>query len=204
MTEPRRVGILAFPDMEVLDYAGPFEVFNVAGELVPGSFVVRSIAVAGRAVVARGGFTVVADATIADGALPDLLVIPGGAGSRRLLADGPLLTWVREAESHVELIASVCTGALLLGAAGLLANRPATTHHDAVDELRAASPSTKVRPGARFVRSAEHIWTSAGVSAGIDLSLHLVEHLRGPEARRVVAAEMEWGWGDSAAPRRQA
>jgi transcriptional regulator GlxA family with amidase domain len=89
---------------------------------------------------------------------------------------------------------SVCTGALVLGAAGLLERRPATTHHDAFDELAALSPTTTVVRGQRFVRSGERILTSAGVSAGVDASLHVVQQLVGQETRDRVAAEMEWMW----------
>ena len=89
---------------------------------------------------------------------------------------------------------SVCTGALVLAAAGLLEGRQATTHHGAFDELVALSPSTTVVEGRRFVQSSDRIWTSAGVSAGIDLSLHVVGLLLGEDVRNEVVEEMEWGW----------
>lgn len=189
------MAILAFDDMEVLDYAGPYEVFNVAGELGEGApFSVFSVGLTGVPAVGRGGFTVVPTYSLQDAPPPDLLVVPGGAGTRRLLADDRLLAWVKERAAEVELLLSVCTGALVLGAAGLLERRPATTHHDAYDELAAISPTTTVVRGQRFVRSAETILTSAGVSAGVDLALHAVQLLAGPATRDLVVAEMEWMW----------
>ena len=191
----RTVAILAFDDMEVLDFAGPYEVFNVAGELGEGDpFSVFSVGLTGEPAVGRGGFTVLPTYSLDDAPPPDLLVVPGGVGTRRLLKDDRALECVKERAAEVELLLSVCTGALVLGAAGLLARRRATTHHDAYDELAAISPTTQVVRGQRFVRSADTILTSAGVSAGIDLSLHAVQMLAGQETRDRTVAEMEWMW----------
>lgn len=195
MTAPRTVAILAFDDMEVLDYAGPYEVFNVAGELGEGApFSVFSVGLTGAPAVGRGGFTVQPTYSLDDAPLSDVLVVPGGAGTRPLLHDDRLIAWLRERASEVELLLSVCTGALLLGAAGLLERQSATTHHDAFDELAALSPTTTVVRGQRFVRSSERIVTSAGVSAGVDASLHVVQQLTGHETRDRTVAEMEWMW----------
>jgi transcriptional regulator GlxA family with amidase domain len=191
----RTVAILAFDDMEVLDYAGPYEVFNVAGELGEGHpFRVFSVGLTDAPAVGRGGFTVVPTYSLDDAPPPDVLVVPGGAGTRPLLKDERLLEWVRERAAEVELLLSVCTGALVLAQAGLLVRRRATTHHDAFDELAAISPTTHVVRGQRFVRAAETILTSAGVSAGVDLALHAVQLLAGPETRDRTVAEMEWMW----------
>jgi transcriptional regulator GlxA family with amidase domain len=191
----RTVAILAFDDMEVLDYAGPYEVFNVAGEVGEGNpFRVFSVGLTGAPAVGRGGFTVQPTYSLADAPPPDVLVVPGGAGTRPLLKDEGLLAWLRERAAEVELLLSVCTGSLLLAQAGLLERRRATTHHDAFDELAAISRTTHVVRGQRFVRAAETILTSAGVSAGIDLSLHAVELLAGQETRDRTAVEMEWMW----------
>jgi len=192
---PYIVAILAFDDMEVLDYAGPYEVFNVAGELSAGSFDVLSVGVTGRP-VGRGGFAVVPDFTLEDAPPSDILVVPGGRGTRGLLGDARVIAWLQSRSASTEMLLSVCTGALLLGAAGLLVDRDATTHHDAVDELAAISPRTTVRRGRRMVASTDRIRTSAGVSAGIDASLGVVEELAGPELRWRVAQEMEWMWPD--------
>jgi transcriptional regulator GlxA family with amidase domain len=195
MTSQRTVAILVFDDVEVLDFAGPYEVFNVAGELGEGSpFSVFSVGVTGAPAVGRGGFTVQPTYSIDDAPPSDLLVIPGGAGTRPLLQDERLLTWLRERGAEVEVLVSVCTGALLLGAAGLLERKSATTHHDAFDELAAISPTTHVVRGQRFVRSDERIVTSAGVSAGVDASLYVVQELTGAETRERTVSEMEWLW----------
>ncbi|MCB0879078.1 MAG: DJ-1/PfpI family protein [Thermoleophilia bacterium] len=191
----RTVAILAFDDMEVLDFAGPYEVFNVAGELGEGNpFQVFSVGLTGAPAVGRGGFTVLPTYSLDDAPPPDLLVLPGGAGTRPLVHDERLVDWIRDRAAEVELLLSVCTGALLLGAAGLLERRTATTHHDAYDELAAVSPTTKVVRGQRFVRSSDTVLTSAGVSAGVDLALHVVQLLAGQETRDRTAAEMEWMW----------
>jgi transcriptional regulator GlxA family with amidase domain len=195
MTSRRSVAILAFDDVEVLDFAGPYEVFTVAGELGEDQpFSVFSVGLTGAPAVGRGGFTVTPTYSLDDAPPPDLLVVPGGAGTRRLLHDERLLAWLRERAAEVEVLLSVCTGALVLGAAGLLDRRPATTHHDAFDELAAVSPTTTVVRGQRFVRSSERIVTSAGVSAGVDASLHVVQQLVGQQTRDRVVTEMEWMW----------
>ena len=195
MASPRTVAILAFDDMEVLDFAGPYEVFNVAGELGEGNpFSVFSVGLSGAPAVGRGGFTVLPTYSLDDAPPSDLLIIPGGAGTRPLLKDERLLTWLRERAGEVELLLSVCTGALLLGAAGLLERRSATTHHDAFDELAALSPTTTVVRGQRFVRTSERVVTSAGVSAGVDASLYVVQELAGQATRERTVTEMEWMW----------
>lgn len=194
MRTERTVGILAFDDMEVLDFAGPYEVFNVAGELTDARVRVISIGTTPGPVTGRGGFTVLPDVRIEDCAPPDILIVPGGAGTRPLLREPRIIDWVRSASEGAELVVSVCTGALLLAAAGLLDGCPATTHHEAFDELVAVSASTRIVEGVRFVQSSQRVWTSAGVSAGVDLSLHLLGLLHGPDVRDTVAAEMEWRW----------
>ena len=195
MTSPRSVAILVFDDVEVLDFAGPYEVFNVAGELGEGSpFSVFSVGLTGAPAVGRGGFTVQPAYSLDNAPPPDVLIIPGGAGTRPLLHDERLLTWLRERAAEVEVLLSVCTGALLLGAAGLLERKSATTHHDAFDELAALSPTTQVVRGQRFVRSDERIVTSAGVSAGVDASLYVVQELVGSATRERTVSEMEWMW----------
>jgi transcriptional regulator GlxA family with amidase domain len=195
VTSSRSVAILVFDDVEVLDFAGPHEVFSVAGELGEGRpFSVFSVGPTGAPVAGRGGLTVVPTYGLDDAPPADVLVVPGGAGTRRLLHDERVLAWVRERAAEVELLVSVCTGSLVLGAAGLLQRRPATTHHDAFAELREISPTTEVVRGQRFVRSSERVLTSAGVSAGIDASLHVVQQLVGQDVRDRVVSEMEWMW----------
>ena len=198
MPLPWSVQILAFDGMEVLDYAGPYEVFNVAGEVTdPSAFAVASVGVTPHP-VGRGRFAIVPDFTLDDAPRADILVIPGGRGSRALQRDERVLAWLRERSADASLLLTVCTGALVAGSAGLLAGLEATTHHSAFDELQAASPTTTVVRGRRFVRSSDRIRTSAGVSAGTDLALAVVAELAGAEAHAAVVDEMEWMWQDRA------
>ncbi|KRF34511.1 thiamine biosynthesis protein ThiJ [Nocardioides sp. Soil805] len=186
---------MAFDSMEVLDYAGPYEVFNVANEVDPTSpFEVSAIGVRAGALTGRGGFTVLPSATIAEATAPDILIVPGGSGTRPLLHEPNVIDWIRSCAEHSELVLSVCTGALVLAAAGMLDGCSATTHHGAFDELLATSPTTRVVRDQRFVQCSERVWTSGGISAGIDLSLHIVGLLSGARVRDLVVAEMEWGW----------
>lgn len=190
----RQVQILAFDGMEVLDYAGPYEVFNVAGELGHGAFSVTSVGVT-ESPTGRGGFRVVPAHGLEEAPPADLIVIPGGPGTRALMRDERMLDWVRDRAATVELVLTVCTGALIAGAAGLLDGLPSTTHHGAYDELVTVAPATTVQRGPRFVRSSDRVRTSAGVSAGVDLALAIVAELAGPGLRDAVVTEMEWaGW----------
>jgi transcriptional regulator GlxA family with amidase domain len=200
---PLNVAILAFDDMEVLDFAGPYEVFNVAADSTrPPAFYVYSVGITARPVVGRGRFTIVPRYSIGDCPGPDVLVIPGGFGTRPLLGHEGLTAWIREQAGKVQWLLSVCTGALLLAKAGLLENRPAATHHGAFDHLQLLSPSTKVVKDQRFVQSSDRIMTSGGISAGIDLALFMVEKLAGREARESTEAEMEYGWKSGRSPER--
>ena len=199
---PRRVGILAFDEMEVLDFAGPYEVFNVAGDLSspPGAFHVVTVGVRDDP-IGRGGFCVRPDHVLSEAPHLDVLVIPGGAGSRRVMKDPLALAWVRDRHADAERTLTVCTGALIAASAGLLAGHRATTHHGAYEELAAIGQGEggptgiDVAHGYRVVRSTEKLWTSAGVSAGIDLALEAVEDLSDRSLRKAVEAEMEWGDG---------
>jgi transcriptional regulator GlxA family with amidase domain len=131
--------------------------------------------------------------TIADCPPAEILVVPGGYGSRALLADGELLGWVRRRDAEAELTLSVCTGALVLGAAGLLDGLEATTHQGALDELRRWAPAATIRPEARIVDNGRII-LSGGISAGIDMSLHVVARLLGMEKAVETARYMEYDW----------
>ncbi len=189
----RNVAILIFPEVEVLDFAGPFEVFAVADELSGGTyFNTFTMAESPGSVRARNGLLVVPTHTLESAPKPQLLIIPGGAGTRPLLKKPALLEWIRHRSANAELVASVCTGALVLAQAGLLANLAATTHHENLDELAALSPSTEVRRGVKFVDNGR-LLTSAGISAGIEQSLHIVARLHGREFADRVARYMEYG-----------
>ena len=193
MTTPRNVAILVFDDVEVLDFAGPYEVFNVAGETTnPTAYYVYAVGITNQPVIGRGKFMVTPRYSINDCPQADILVIPGGFGTRPLLKHEPLIAWIADQAGKVEWLLSVCTGALLLAQAGVLKNSPATTHHGAFDRLQQISPTTQVIKDQRFVQASDRIMTSGGISAGIDLSLYLVEKLTGPEALAAVVEEMEY------------
>jgi transcriptional regulator GlxA family with amidase domain len=196
MNNPRNVAILVFDDVEVLDFSGPYEVFNVAGEVRnPPPFYVYALGIADRPVLARGKFTITPRYTITDCPQADILVIPGGYGTRPLLKHPGLIAWIQDQAGKVEWLLSVCTGALLLAKAGLLEGCPATTHHAAFDHLQYLSPTTQIVKDQRFVESTPKILTSGGISAGIDLALHMVDRLVGPEAHAAVVEEMEYRVG---------
>jgi transcriptional regulator GlxA family with amidase domain len=185
------VGILVFDDVEVLDLAGPFEVFSRT-RLEPGlesrrseasaPFRVFTVARTAAPVRATGGLVVIPHHGFADVPPIDLLVVPGGFGTRALLDDPETLAWIRDTAARARRVTSVCTGALLLARAGLLEGRRATTHWGAYDRLAALGDVT-VERGVRWVE--DGVVTSAGVAAGIDAALAVVESLCG----RAVADE---------------
>jgi transcriptional regulator GlxA family with amidase domain len=182
----KTVGILIFDDVEVLDFAGPYEVFSRT-RLVAGAesrrtddsapFRVFTVACARELVTAIGGLKVMPDFAWSDAPAIDLLVVPGGFGTRALLRDEPTLAWVRSAAARASLVTSVCTGALVLAQLGLLAGRRATTHWAAHDLLASLDPSIHVDRQSRVVN--DGVVTSAGVSAGIDMAFDVVEQLCG-------------------------
>ena len=194
---PREVQVLIFDDVEVLDFAGPFEVFNVTG-LRSGSapFHVQTVGLSKAAIRARGGLQVLPSLSIDAASRCDVLVLPGGFGTRREMHNAMLLEWIRRQAESAEAVLSVCTGALLLARAGLLTDLDATTHHVAFDELAQASPSTNVLRGKRIVDNGR-IFTSAGISAGIDASLHVVSRLLGHAVAAEAAEYMEYEWRSS-------
>jgi transcriptional regulator GlxA family with amidase domain len=191
---PARVAILLFDDVEVLDFAGPFEVFGVAPGPDGGpAFEVVTTALHAGEVVARNGLRVVPTSTVAELAEIDILVVPGGFGTRREMTRPEMLDFIRAASDSAELTMSVCTGALLLGAAGLLEGRSATTHWAAIGELRALDSRAEILPDARIVDNGRLV-ISAGVSAGIDAALHVVSRLLGREVAEQTARYMQYEW----------
>jgi transcriptional regulator GlxA family with amidase domain len=191
----RRVGILVFEDVEVLDFAGPFEVFAVTAELA-GQRLFKTVLVAkdDRVVTAVNGLKVLPNETFADGHAYDLLVVPGGFGTRALVHDAEVMAWVAAQSASAEIVVSVCSGALVLATCGLLEGRRATTHHEVMHELAAIAPHTTVVRDQRYVDEGAVI-TCGGISAGIDGSLHVVRRLLGDEAAAGTAAYMEYRGG---------
>ena len=195
----RNVAILIFDEVEVLDFAGPFEVFSVTGrtrEVKP--FNVYTVAEHKGEVLARNSLSVNPRCTIHDCPPADVVIIPGGWGTRSAMNNTVIVNWIRHVAAEAELVLSVCTGALLLGKAGLLNGLEATTHHMQFDMLAQTSPTTKVVRDRRYV-DAGKVVTSGGISAGIDMSLHVVGRLLGPEAARETAEYMEYRWAGAVA-----
>lgn len=207
MTAPRlQVGILVFPDIEVLDFCGPFEVFSVTRlddtrrRDTASPFEVRLVAETLAVVVATGGLKVTPDVTLDVCPPLDVLVVPGGWGTRALLEHRPILDWIAARGAAVPTLTSVCTGALLLGRVGLLDGRRATTHWRSLDLLREVAPRTTVEDALHVVEDG-HVLTSAGISAGIDMALRVVARLYGERIARETARHMEYPYPESLARR---
>jgi len=188
----RNVAILIFDGVEVLDFAGPFEVFGVTDELCgQDMFNVFTLAESAGTVRANNGLKIVPSHTIESSPPLQLLVVPGGFGTRALLGKPALLEWLRLKAKHAELVMSVCTGALVLAKAGLLEGLRITTHHQALDLLRQLAPNSTVDASARFHDNGKFL-TAAGISAGIDCALHVVGRLVSAGAADATAEYMEY------------
>ncbi|GAA1091952.1 MULTISPECIES: GlxA family transcriptional regulator [Streptomyces violaceusniger group] len=188
-TGPLTVTVFVFPGVRLLDVTGPIEVFASANE-IGGRYRVRTVSEDGAEVITAAGTRLGADLRVDEVGEPcDVLVIPGGPEWETLIKDDAFLDVVRRLHGKARRTASVCTGAFLLAAAGLLDGRRAATHWRHARQLAERFPSVRVKPDAIFVRDGR-VMTSAGVSAGIDLSLALVEEHYGAEAARAVAKDM--------------
>lgn len=194
----RVVGILIFDDVEVLDFCGPFEVFSVARPV--GShddearlFDAVTVSETARTVSARHGLKVEPDYTIQNHPPLDILVVPGGRGTRKEMHNSALLAWIEAQDRRTELTTSVCTGAFLLAELGLLSGKRATTHWGSVPFMRETYKDVTIEENVRFVDEG-HVVTSAGISAGIDVSLHLVARLHGADVAAWTARRMEYRW----------
>ena len=195
-SQPRTVGILIFDDVEVLDFCGPFEVFSIARPLDDASddarlFQAVTIAEEDRIIHCRGDLLVQPHHTIDDHPPLDILVVPGGQGTRRERLNERLLDWIAAQNSAIELTTSVCTGAFLLAERGILDGRRATTHWASVDWMREQYPTVTMLADQRVVDEG-HVITSAGVSAGIDMALHVVGRLHGSDVAAWTARRMEY------------
>jgi transcriptional regulator GlxA family with amidase domain len=187
-----RIGVALFEGAEELDWAGPWEVLTAWASGWPDDGVeVVTLAESSGPVRCAKGLRVLPDETWESVGQLDVLVYPGGIGTRRDLADERVLDRLRSVASSGTLMTSVCTGALVYAAAGLLRNRPATTWWGMVERLGELDPSIELRPDARFVDSGEVV-TAAGVSAGIDMALHLVARLHSVERAREVRRYIQY------------
>jgi transcriptional regulator GlxA family with amidase domain len=199
----RSVAILLFDDVEVLDACGPFEVFSVANRVAERAggaapFEVTLVGIDDRAVVARGGMRIGVDTTIDDPRGYDVVVVPGGVVDA-VSVDSRVLQWLKRLRSDAELVASVCTGVFVLAAAGLLDARPVTTHWEDLELLRERWPALTVHEGVRYVDHGD-LATSAGISAGLDLALHLVARGAGADHALATAGQMDYDWSGAEHP----
>jgi len=193
--EKKRVGIVVFDEVEVLDFAGPFEVFAITeDERKAKLFQVSLLGTQPGSVKARNGLTVVPDRLYNEAGPLDVLVVPGGYGAEKItILDRPFLAWLAAQRHQVPLVASVCTGAFLLAEAGLLDGLRATTHHLDFDEFEARWPRITLVRDKKWVDEGP-IVSSGGISSGIDMALHLVARLEGQEAADRTAERMEYRW----------
>jgi transcriptional regulator GlxA family with amidase domain len=196
------VGIYLFPGVEVLDFSGPYEVFTTACRVhmrcrpeAEALFNVFTVAKAPGLVRARAGLQVKPDYICARQPTIDVLIVPGGVVSDEL-AFPEVVSWIGLVHDQAQLTASVCTGAFLLAAAGLLNGKSATTHWEDVAELQTMFPGVKVVEKRRWVDQGKVV-TSAGISAGIDMSLYLIERLVGRALAEATARQMEVDWHEN-------
>jgi len=186
-----RIGILIFDGAEELDFVGPYEVFTMAKALKPDACNVVLIAERETAIRCAKGMRVLPDATTASCGVLDVLLIPGGQGTRREVENRPLLEWIAQVATRASWMASVCTGALLLTAAGPAKGKRVTTHWGFVAALRGRGEAAEVLDNYRYVQDG-NVVTSAGVSAGIDMALWLTGQLFDVPFARNVQRQMEY------------
>jgi transcriptional regulator GlxA family with amidase domain len=197
------VGVFLFQDVEALDFAGPYEVFTTASRVFnrfhpaePAPFNVFTVAESRSTVRARAGLSVVPDHDFQDHPHIDLLIVPGGVVTEEL-AKPQVSEWIAARSGSTGITASVCTGAFLLARAGLLEKKAATTHWEDIAEMQAMFPSVTVLKDQRWVDEGR-IVTSAGISAGIDMCLHLVERIVDRRLATSTARQMDFDWTENA------
>jgi len=202
----KQTGIVVFEDVEVLDFCGPFEVFSVTRlneqrrreDLSP--FNVFLVAETKNLLTAAGGMKIFPDYDLDDCPSLDILVVPGGWGTRKEMNNERLLRWIADRSRQVKILTSVCTGSLLLGKAGLLDGKRATTHWRSLDWMQELFPKTLIERQLHFVEDGT-LFTSAGISAGIDMALKIVARLFGDVVAQATAKQMEYPFPESNARR---
>ncbi len=186
------VGILLFNDIELLDFAGPYEVFSVTAELNDQLFKVFTITKDGGTIKSVNGLRVAPDYGFAGHPPVDILVVPGGVGTKAAMRDAETLGWVKRLSADAKITMSVCSGARILGALGLLDGLATVTHHEVAAELRAIAPQAVIDLDKRFTDNGR-IMTAGGIAAGIDLALHIVRKLHGAAIAARTVRYMEYG-----------
>jgi len=185
------IGMLIFDDAEELDFVGPWEVFTMAAVIRDGDLRVVTISERPGPVACAKGMRVIPDHTLADAPALDVVLVPGGMGTRREVNNPVLIEWLRRIAPRLRWVTSVCTGALLVCEAGLARGRRVTTHWAFVEDLRKRYPDVEVLDDVRYVRDGD-LATAAGVSAGIDLALWLTGQLFGVDTARKTQRSMEY------------
>jgi transcriptional regulator GlxA family with amidase domain len=187
------IAILLFEDVEVLDFAGPFEVFSVTAQLSGyHSLEVKTVAKTKSLIRAKNGLQVIPDLEIAELRAVDILVLPGGDGSKTVIQDTELMEWIGQMAKNAQTVFSVCSGARILAKLGFLKGQHFTTHHEVFEDILAIEPTALTDKNPRFVDNGKFM-TAAGVAAGIDLSLHVVEKYFGKRVKERTARYMEYG-----------
>lgn len=191
----RHIGILLFDDVEELDAVGPWEVLSSWTQFYPqDGWTISCLSADGGPVRCAKGLVIGAHHSFENAPRLEVLIHPGGVGTRPMLKDDVHLAWIRQQRLSVPVMASVCSGSLVYAAAGLLHDRPAATHWAAVPELAALDPSTRIDETARFIDDRDVV-TSAGVSAGIDMALYLVERFVSTDRAREVQRYIQYDHG---------
>lgn len=188
------LGILIFNDVEELDFVGPLQVFHVANDAAGTvAFRVFTVSLGNKNITAVNNMQVVADYTKTECPAIDILLIPGGIGRKAIMTDPSVLDWVNTQYKKIDLLLSVCTGAFILGHAGLLKYKEATTNMQCYSEFRQAFPDTHLKEGVKYVKDG-NIVTSGGISAGINMSLFVVGELLGSATATKTADLMEYDY----------
>jgi transcriptional regulator GlxA family with amidase domain len=193
----KKVGMLIFPNVELLDFCGPYEVFSTfhfdetKNKLEPSPFEIYLIAENEGLIKTRAGILVAAEYTLDNHPPFDILVIPGGWGTRAEINNEIIIDWIKKVARNVELITSVCTGSMLLGKAGLLKGKHATTHWNSLPWMKEEFPDTIIEDKYHIVEDGNVI-TSAGISAGIDMALKVVQKYYGDDVACSTARYMEY------------
>ena len=188
------IGIYIYDEAEVLDFSGPFEVFSTASRVCAGAnpFTVFLIGETGKAVTARAGYRVIPRYGFHDHPPVEVLIVAGGVHDNEMLKPG-VTRWIARQAKKAEIVASVCTGAFLMAEAGVLTNQNVTTHWGDIEDLQKRYPGLSVHASARWIDEG-NVVTSGGISAGIDMSLHLVGRLHSMALALKTARQMEFHW----------
>ena len=185
------VGVVIFDDVDLLDFAGPYEVYTSANEILENSFHVFTIGVGKKTILTANGLSVNSDFLLDKHPEIDILVLPGGIGSKREMNNNILSSWILKQYQSIKLLYSVCTGFRLLKNTALLNGKDSTTHHLHYDELRKLIPDTNVLENVRFTNN-EKLMTSAGITAGIDLALHSIKIFKSNDLAEQTKLFMEY------------